>query len=87
MSNCWIAGNSNRFVNNTCIANSNTGGFTSDCPGKGPAPLMTVAANRIYNQAGKLDAKLCDPSNVVVGGWPGVDEVLRMGREVLQFEP
>ena len=28
---CWGSGNSDQFVSNTCIANSDTGGFKSDC--------------------------------------------------------
>jgi len=75
VSNCWGGGNSDHFVNNTCIANSNTGGFASDCK---QSPLMEVSGNKIYNQAGSLSAKICDASNVVAGKWPSPDEVVAM---------
>ena len=55
VSNCWGKGNSNRYIGNTCIANSDKGGFGSDC---GKAPLMIVNATQIYNKNGALEAKI-----------------------------
>ena len=80
---CWGAGNSDRFVNNTCVSShSDDGGFTSDCR-KGP--LMQVTGNRIYNGAGALHEPACDPSNVAAGKWPAPDKMVEMGRAVLQW--
>lgn len=82
--NCWGSGNSDQFVNNTCIANSQMGGFASDCK-KGP--LMTVSGNTIYNGAGTLNGtKICDVTNRVLGKWPTPDQIVKMGRDVLRFK-
>jgi hypothetical protein len=81
VNDCWGSGNNDQFVNNTCIANSDSGGFKSDCK-KGP--LMTVSGNSIYNREGSLgDTKLCDTSNHVAGKWPSAKEVTEMGKRVL----
>jgi len=80
---CWENGNSDRFVNNTCVANSKTGGFSSDCK-KGP--LMVVSGNTIYNEDGKLPGvKFCDTSNELAGKWPSAQQIVKMGRDVLGF--
>jgi len=82
VTNCYGTGNSDRFINNTCVSNTASGGFASDCK---LAPLMNVSSNRIYNQLGKIDAQICDKSNVIAGVWPSAAAVVQMGREVLQF--
>ena len=83
VNNCWGSGNSDIFVNNSCIANSESGGFKSDCQ-KGP--LMTVSGNAIFNKNGTLgDTKICDASNHVAGKWPTAAEVVAMGEHVLGF--
>merc|ERR1712196_171460 len=51
VSNCWGRGNSNEFMNNTCIGNSAAGSFTSDCF---KAPMMTVSGNQIYTKSGEF---------------------------------
>lgn len=78
--NCWGGGNSNQFINNTCVANSADGGFRSDCSKNA---FMVVSGNKIYNGDGKLSAKLCDTSNKVLGKWPTAEEVVAMGKKVL----
>ena len=42
-----------------------------------------VQDNRVYNRAGKLNAKLCDTSNTVAKV-PSDDDVVAMGMAVLQ---
>jgi hypothetical protein len=80
--NCWGSGNSDRFIENTCIANSDTGGFASDCR-KGP--LMVVNGTRIYNKEGTIGStKLCDKTNVVAGKWPSAAETVKLARSVLR---
>lgn len=78
---CWGAGNSDQFINNTCITNV-AGGFKSDCE-KGP--LMTVSGNQIYTAKGAPKPKVCDKSNVFRGTWPSDDEIIEMGRKKLGF--
>lgn len=78
--NCWGGGNSDQFVNNTCVANSDTGGFRSDCS---KSPLMTISGNHIYNREGKLDEKMCDTSNKLAGPWPSAQQIVEMGKQVL----
>merc|ERR1711988_175636 len=80
--NCWGNGNSNQFINNTCVANSATGGFRSDCK---KAPLMTVSGNSIYTSSGSFSAKFCDKSNVFKGKWPSAAEIVAMGRKKLNM--
>ena len=82
MSNCWGNGNSDRFVNNTCVSSAKAGGFGSDCD-KGP--LMVVSGNTVYNEEGSLGkTKICDKSNVVVpDGWPTTAESMEMAKAVL----
>merc|ERR1719453_869799 len=87
--NVWVTecfdsagvGNSDKFVNNTCIANSEQAGFATDCPGTQAAyPGMRVSGNAIYNKQGVLSGtKLCDATNKVVGKWPSAAEVVAMG--------
>jgi len=85
VNNCWGSGNSDRFINNTCIANSDRGGFSSDCT-KGP--LMTVSGNAIYNQEGSPGSvRFCDRSNRVAGVWPSAAGVVQMGKRVLGLAP
>jgi hypothetical protein len=83
VNNCWGNGNSDHFVNNTCIANSAQGGFSSDCK-KGQ--LMEVSGNAIYNQDGALPTQLCDASNHMAGAWPTADQIVAMGRAVIGFD-
>ena len=81
-------GNSDWFVNNTCVANSDTGGFRSDCDkahGGDAWPLMEVSGNTIYTKAGSWTAKVCDKTNVLAGKWPDPAAVVEMGRKVLGF--
>ena len=81
---CWGGGNDDQFVNNTCIANSVSGGFNSDCK---KAAGMVVSGNSIYNKAGSLGKTvLCDASNVVKGKWPSAEDVVQMARAVLRFK-
>ena len=81
VNNCWGSGNSDRFINNTCVSNTRNGGFASDCH-KGP--LMIVSGNQIYNQDGSLGStSICDASNVMAGAWPSVSESMRMAKDVL----
>ena len=85
---CWGGGNSDWFVNNTCVANSDTAGFRSDCDkahGGDAWPLMEVSGNTIYNKAGTWTAKVCDQTNVLAGKWPDAAAVVEMGRKVLGF--
>jgi hypothetical protein len=82
VTNCWGVGNNDHFINNTCISNTDDGGFKSDCE-KGP--LMQVSGNQIYNAQGKTSTKFCDPTNVVAGKWPSAAEVVKMGEKVLGF--
>ena len=83
VNHCWGSGNSDHFVNNTCIANSNDSGFASDCK-KGP--LMVVSGNDVYNADGSLGkTQICDPSNKIAGRWPSAAQVVQMGRDVLDF--
>ena len=85
VNDCWGGGNSDRFVNNTCIANSVDGGFRSDCK---MAPLMVVSGNTIYNEDGVLKGvALCDKTNKIGGKWPTAKEVINMGRKVIGFAP
>ena len=81
--NCWGNGNMNEFINNTCIANSGSGGFASDCS---KAPYMVISGNKIYNSEGKLSSKICDASNKVEGAWPDANTVVAMAKKVLEFE-
>jgi len=81
--NCWGNGNMNEFINNTCIANSGSGGFESDCH---KAPYMVISGNKIYNSEGKLSKKICDASNKVEGAWPDANTVVAMAKKVLEFE-
>jgi len=81
-SNCWGGGNSNQFINNTCVANSATGGFRSDCS---KDPLMIVSGNQIYDSSGEFSKKLCDKSNVFKGKWPTADEIVAMGKKKLNM--
>ena len=84
----WGGGNSDWFVNNTCVANSDTAGFRSDCDkahGGDAWPLMEVSGNTIYNKAGTWTAKVCDQTNVLAGKWPDAAAVVEMGRKVLGF--
>jgi len=83
VSDCWGDGNMDRFIGNTCIANSDDGGFATDC--RGLAPYMNVSGNTIYTATGNLSSKLCDPSNVVAGAWPDADTVAKMARDLLDF--
>ena len=57
----------------------------------GPSTRLAVVHNergtQLYNQAGSLDAKICDATNRVFGPWPSADEVVAMGRAVLGFKP
>jgi len=78
--NCWGSGNSDRFVNNTCISNTDGGGFASDCQ-KGP--LMTVSGNKLYNKEGKGWAPVCDKTNIIAGAWPSAEQTVAMARAVL----
>jgi hypothetical protein len=84
VNNCWksqgLNGNSDQFINNTCVTNSDTGGFQSDC--KKP-PLMTVSGNKIYNKQGTISGKFCDTTNVVVGKNPPADAIVAMAKVVL----
>ena len=82
VSNCWGGGNSNQFINNTCIANSDSGGFQSDCK---KSPLMTISGNKIYNKKGKIAGsdKFCDKTNIVVGPNPSAADIIEMAKKVL----
>ena len=71
-----------RFLNNTCIANSASGGFESDCH---LALGMEVSGNKIFTASGKLDVKICNSSNVVVGAWPNAAVLQSMARKILGF--
>merc|ERR1711981_1042153 len=48
-SNCWGGGDNDWFVNNTCVTDSDNGGFRSDCQ-KGSG--MEVSGNAIYTKSG-----------------------------------
>ena len=82
VNDCWGGGNSDQFVNNSCVANSATGGFRSDC---NKQALMKVSGNAVYNQQGVLTVSLCDKSNRIAGKWPSAQEIVKMGRAVLGF--
>ena len=70
VSDCWgpagkmwlKTGANNTFRDNACIANSDEGGFASDCAGATPVNL-TITRNRVFNRCGTLKVKLCDASN------------------------
>eukprot|EP00937_MAST-01D_sp_MAST-1D-sp2_P004825 g4825.t1 len=81
VNNCWGGGNSNEFINNTCVANSASGGFGSDCK---KAPLMTVSGNKVSNSDGKWTIKVCDKSNTVAK-WPSPDAVIAQAKGMLNF--
>ena len=69
----------NWFVNNTCVANSDSGGFRSDCK-KGD---MEISGNAIYNRKGALGkGTICDKSNTVAVT-PSNADVIEMGKKVL----
>lgn len=80
--NCWGGGNMNQFINNTCVANSATGGFRSDCK---KSPFMTISGNEIYTSSGEFSAEFCDKSNVFKGKWPDAAEIVAMGRKKLDM--
>ena len=91
VSNCWgpsghahsheLTGVRNAFRDNKCIANSDTGGFASDCVK--PANL-TVSGNIIYNREGRLaNIRLCDATNVVKRV-PSDEDVIAMGLKVIE---
>jgi len=82
VSNCWGGGNNNWFVNNTCVANSDDGGFRSDCNHN---TGMQIFGNSIYNRDGKLNQKLCDASNKVHKA-PSDDVVIQMGEHVIGWK-
>ena len=80
---CWGGGdgNSDHYLNNTCVANSDTGGFGSDCV---LGPLMVVSGNEVYNANGTLgNTKICDKTNVVKGKWPNAESIIQMIKDVL----
>jgi len=88
VSNCWgpsggmwlLTGMRNVFRDNHCIANSDAGGFDSDCV---KPTNLTVTGNTVYNRKGSLDGtKLCDPTNVVKLV-PSDDAVIALGMKVL----
>ena len=82
VSNCWGGGNSNQFINNTCVANSANGGFRSDCQ---KSPLMTISGNKIANSDGSLGStKICDNTNTVEK-WPSPEEVVAQAKTVVGF--
>jgi len=80
VTNCWGKGNSDRFIENTCISNTDTGGFASDCR---KAPLMIVNGTLLYNKAGEIHERVCDATNVVAGKWPSAAETVQMAQSVL----
>ena len=73
--NCWGAGTNNWFVDNDCFANSDTGGFGSDCSPKTP---MQIHDNRFYNRNGTSGTKLCNASNTL-GQVPTDDVIIAKG--------
>ena len=79
-----MEGNSNQFINNTCITNSKDGGFSSDCD-ISEKSLMTIAGNRIYTADGSLGGtKICDDTNTVAA-WPTADVLVEMACAVLNW--
>jgi hypothetical protein len=81
VSNCWGAGTKNWFVGNDCIANSDHGGFNSDCK----VPMeMQLFGNRFYNRDGNSFSKLCNASNTLQKV-PSNDEVIAMGLAKCKF--
>ena len=89
VSDCWgpagkmwlKTGANNTFRDNACIANSDEGGFASDCAGATPVNL-TITRNRVFNRRGTLKVKLCDASNTVKS-LPEDSEVIAMGLEAI----
>ncbi len=83
--NCYQQDDSfyyDKFLNNTCIANSVSGGFESDCH---LALGMEVSGNQIFTASGKLDTKICNASNRVAGAWPSGAVLQSMARQILDF--
>lgn len=71
VSDCWgpsgtwlKTGDDNVFADNWCIANSDDGGFASDCH---KPEGFNVSGNKVYNRDGHFASgfKLCDTSNTV----------------------
>ncbi len=72
--NCWGTGSQDWFVNNDCFANSDSGGFRSDCnPGD-----MQIWGNRFYNREGESSTKLCNASNTLAK-LPDDDAIIAAG--------
>jgi len=91
--NCWGGGDSNWFVNNTCITQESAGGFRSDCQSSTqllhshPQPNgMKIAGNSIYTASGTLgNTKLCDKTNTV-HKLPTDAEVIAMGKKIIGWD-
>jgi len=78
---CWGNGNSNQFINNTCIAISKVGGFRSDCSS---SPFQTVSGNKVFNLDGRWGISVCDSSNTIAN-WPSDADIIEMGRDVMNM--
>jgi len=91
--NCWGGGDSNWFVNNTCVTQESAGGFRSDCQSSTqllhshPQPNgMKIAGNSIYTASGTLgNTKLCDKTNTV-HKLPTDAEVIAMGKKIIGWD-
>ena len=83
VSNCWGNGDSNWFVNNTCVSNIPDGGFRSDCANKDG---MHITGNHIYNANGDLKGdKICDASNTIAKA-PSDDVIIGWGKKAIGWE-
>ena len=81
-SSTWLhTGEGNVFASNWCVANSDDGGFASDChKPKG----FNVSDNKVYNRDGHFASgfKLCDASNTVAAA-PRDGVVVAMGMAII----
>ena len=75
VSNCLGKGDSNWFVDNECFANSDSGGFASDC---NDPSNMQIYGNHFYNRNGNSTTKLCNASNTLQQV-PSDDDIIKAG--------
>jgi len=76
VSNCWGGGKNNWFVNNTCVANSDIGGFKKSC-----GRQETITGNKVYNRNGSLAFDMCNGNTIQKV--PDDDELIKMGMDVI----
>jgi len=78
---CYMVGNNDWFLDNTCVVTSEAEGFLSDC--KAPS-TMRVGNNTLYNKEGKFSVKICNKTNTVAA-WPSDVQLISWGKMKLQM--